>query len=69
MVELYTREENAVLVPELSGVAGLTQAQLSHPRFTFFSVRLEEERKERGGPDTSVTHCPVGCGFGTVQGP
>lgn len=35
----------------------------------FFSMRLEEERWERRGRSTSVTHCHVGCGFGATPGP
>lgn len=43
-------------------------AQLRHKDFIFFSVRLEEERFERRGSDTSMTHHHVGCGSGTIEG-
>lgn len=44
-------------------------AQLRHKYCVFFSVRREEEILESKGPDTSLTHCHIGCGFGPFQGP
>lgn len=44
-------------------------AQLRHKYFVFFSIRQEEGRLERKGPDTSLIHCHVGCGFGAIPGP